>query len=177
MGFKSIGENVSISTDCIIIGLGNISIGDHTRIDSGTAIFANGADITIGCNVHISGGCHLAGRGGITMEDFSGLSQGVRIFSASDDYSGAYMTNPTVPEEFTNATIEPVVLGRHVIVGAGSVILPGCSIGEGSAVGALALVAKPLAQWGIYAGNPARLVRERSRDLLAHEKDFTARTV
>ena len=37
------------------------------------------------------------------MKDFSGISQGVKIYSNNDDYSGNFMTNPTVPS-FTAAT-------------------------------------------------------------------------
>ncbi|TGS72469.1 acyltransferase, partial [Mesorhizobium sp. M8A.F.Ca.ET.181.01.1.1] len=102
----------------------------------------------------VGGMCFLAGGGGIQMEDFSGLSQGVRVYSTSDDYSGAALTNPTVPREYLNMKIAPVRLGRHVIVGSGSVILPGCVLGEGVSVGAMSLVTKNLEPWGVYFGSP-----------------------
>lgn len=54
------------------------------------------------------------------------------------------MTNPMVPVEFTNVTHADVNIGRHVIIGSGSVVLPGVTIGEGAAVGALSLVKKGL---------------------------------
>jgi galactoside O-acetyltransferase len=76
------------------------------------------------------------------------------------------MTNPTVPAEFKHVTSAPVRIGRHAIIGAGAVLLPGASIGEGSAVGALCLVSKPLSEWKIFAGNPLRLIGKRQRDLL-----------
>jgi galactoside O-acetyltransferase len=66
----------------------------------------------------------------------------------------------------------PVHLGRHVIVGAGSVVLPGANIAEACAIGALSLVSQPTAPWGIYGGVPARRLKERSRDLLAQEERF-----
>jgi carbonic anhydrase/acetyltransferase-like protein (isoleucine patch superfamily) len=60
------------------------------------------------------------------------------------------------------------------VVGAGSVILPGCSIGEGTTVGALSLVNRKLDPWMIYAGAPARPLRERRRELLQLEAAYLA---
>jgi len=122
--------------------------------------------------VHIAVGSSLIGAGKITMSDFSGLSSRVSIYSSSDDYSGAFLTNPTVPSEYTGVTHADVCLGKHVIVGSGSVILPGVTLEDGVAVGALSLVHKNCEAFGIYAGNPVRRIRERKRDLLEIEKQF-----
>ncbi|MFM0046335.1 acyltransferase [Paraburkholderia sediminicola] len=168
-GFGSIGRNVRIAKNCTIVGMQNIHIGDHVRIDGLSVLSAGNGYIRIGSYIHIGGMCFLTGAGGIDLEDFSGLSQGVRVYSASDDYSGQSLTNPTIPREFLNVEIAPVRLGRHVIVGSGSVILPGCNIGEGSSIGAMSLVTKSLAPWGIYAGAPARFLKKRSQQLLAME--------
>ena len=73
------------------------------------------------------------------------------IFSSSDDYSGNSLTNPTVPDVFKSNKSLPVRLGRHSIVGANSIILPGSDIGDGVAVGALSLVNRNLDAWSIYA--------------------------
>jgi galactoside O-acetyltransferase len=82
------------------------------------------------------------------------------------------MSNPTVPSEYTGVTHADVYLGKHVIVGSGSVILPGVTLEEGVAVGALSLVSKHCEAFGIYAGNPARRIKERRRDLLDLEARF-----
>ena len=108
------------------------------------------------------------------MLDFSGLSSRVSIYSSSDDYSGATLTNPTVSSELTGVSHADVTLGKHVIVGSGSVVLPGVILEEGVAVGALSLVNKRCETFGIYAGNPATRIRERKRDLLELEQRFMA---
>jgi galactoside O-acetyltransferase len=168
-GFRSVGENVLIAKNCTIIGLANIEIGDNVRIDGGTTFACNSGSLTIGSHIHIGSHCYLACGGGITLGDFSGLSQGVRIYSVTDDYSGAALTNPTIPREYLKLDIRPVTLEKHVIIGSGSIILPGITIGHGSSVGALSLVSKSLAEWGVYAGQPARRVKSRSQELLALE--------
>jgi len=175
-GFNSLGKNVRIAKSNKIIGLHNIEIGDNVRIDDYCTLIAIGAErLRIGSFVHIGGYCLLSAADGIIMEDFSGLSQGVRIYSRTDDYTGKYMTNPMVPAEFTGVTSGLVTLGRHVIIGAGSVILPRVSIGEGSSVGALSLVTKPLEEWGVYAGAPAKWLKGRSKDLLQLESQLLQR--
>jgi galactoside O-acetyltransferase len=172
-GFRSVGTNVRVAKNMTIIGLSNISLGSNVRIDGyGTLVAAGPGSIAIGSFVHIGGWCYLSAGDGIVMEDFSGLSQGVRIYGKSDDYTGEYLTNPTVPEKFTGITCGTVTLKRHVIIGTGTVILPNVTIGEGSSVGALSLVNKSLDPWGVYCGAPARRLMDRSKQLLELESEL-----
>lgn len=172
MGFKYVGQDVQIAKNCTILGLENISIGDNVRIDGGSTLACATGDLIIGSYIHIGGYCHLTCSGGISLGDFSGLSQGVRIYSVSDDYSGDCLTNPTVPRAFLNVTTAAVDIGKHVIIGSGSVVLPGASIGDGASVGALSLVNKPLESWGVYCGAPARRLKTRSKALLQQEAEL-----
>ena len=173
-GFKSVGTNVRIAKNCTIIGLENISIGDNVRIDGYCTLVAAGGHIDIGSYIHVGGYGLLSGSAGIVLEDFCNLSQGVRIYSKSDDYSGIAMTNPMVPPQFLAVESGEVVIGRHVIIGSGSVVLPKVTIGLGSAVGALSMVNKALDPWGVYAGTPARFIKSRSRQLLEKEQQLWA---
>lgn len=172
-GFKAIGRKVRIAKNCTIIGLENISIGDNVRIDGfSTIVAADQGWLHLGSFIHIGSFCYLSAGDGIHLDDFNNLSQGVRIYSRSDDYSGKYLTNPTVPEKYTGITRGTVTLGRHVIVGSGSVLLPKVTIGEGSSVGALSLVNKSLEPWGIFFGCPARRSGDRSKRLLDLESEL-----
>ncbi|HHE32654.1 MAG TPA: acyltransferase, partial [Chlorobaculum parvum] len=89
-----------------------------------------------------------------------------------DDYSGNSLTNPTVPDKYKQLKKAPVHLGRHVLIGSGSVVLPGVSIGVGAAVGALSLVSVPLDEWGIYFGSPAKKIQNRSKKILELDELF-----
>ena len=149
-----------------------MSLGDLVRIDDFCVV---SGPLTLGRNVHIAPGCLVAGgEPGIQMEDFSGLAYHVQIFSQSDDYSGHTLTNPTVPANYKFESKAPVHLGRHVIVGAGSVVTPGVVIADGGAIGTMSLVNRSTEPWSIYAGVPARRVKERSRDLLTLEAQYIA---
>jgi galactoside O-acetyltransferase len=174
MGFASVGDKVQISDRASFYGTTRIALGDNIRIDDFCVLAAGVGGINIGQHVHIAVYSSLIGAGKITLSDFSGLSSRVSIYSSSDDYSGATMTNPTVPIEYTGVIHADVYLGKHVIVGSGSVILPGLTLEDGVAVGALSLITKDCKAFGIYAGNPAKHIKERKRDLLELEKHLRA---
>lgn len=175
-GFKAVGNDVQVAKNCTIVGLANIELGDNVRIDGYTTISVpEGGHLRIGSYVHIAAYSSLIAGDGIDIGDFAGLSQGVRVYSRSDDYSGKYLTNPTIPAEFTGVKRGAVVIGKHVILGAGAIILPGVHIEEGAAIGALSLVNKSLTGWSVYFGAPARKISARSRELLALESQLLAR--
>lgn len=170
LGLKSFGKNVQISRKTSIYGADKISIGDNVRIDDYCFLSGN---ITIGNYVHIAVACLLyGGTAGIEMHDFSGLSPRITIHSDSEDYSGESLTNPTTPMKYKNHFAAKVVLKRHVIIGSGSTILPGVIMEEGGAVGAMSLVSKSTEPWSIYAGIPAKRVKDRSKNLLKFEKEL-----
>ena len=54
----------------------------------------------------------------------------------------------------------PVVLKKGCVVGMGSIVMPGVTIGEGAIVGAGSLVVKDVPPWTIAVGNPAKVVKE-----------------
>lgn len=176
MGFASIGENVQISDRASFFNTSKIFLGNNVRIDDFCVLSAGLGGISIGNYIHIAVFSSLIGAGKITLSDFCNISSRVSVYSSNDDYSGCAMTNPTVPCEYTGVKHAAVFLGKHVIVGSGSVILPGVTLEEGVAVGALSLVTQDCKAFGIYAGNPAQRIKERKRDLLDLEKTLRANT-
>lgn len=172
IGFRSLGRGVLLSKKCSLFGASLIDLGDYSRIDDFCILSAGSGGITIGRNVHIACYSSLIGAGAIVIDDFANISSRVAVYSSNDDYSGDYMTNPTVPSEFTNVTHGPVVIEKHVIVGAGSVILPNVRIGICSAIGALSLVKSNCPAFGLYAGVPAKFIRNRPRTVLDLEEAF-----
>jgi galactoside O-acetyltransferase len=172
LGFLYVGKDVFISDKASFHGASRISLGDSVRIDDFCVLSAGAGGIKIGNHVHIACFSSLIGRESITLGDFSNISSRVSIYSSSDDYSGATMTNPMVPDDFKSVDHRPVAIGRHCLIGSGAVILPGVSFGEGVAIGALSLVKKDCEDFGLYAGVPVVKKGERSRDLLGLEVRF-----
>lgn len=172
LGLKYLGDNVKISDKASLYNCNQISIDDNSRIDDFCVLSGN---ITIGKYVHIAPFCLVAGgEKGIIMEDFSGLAYHVQVFTQSDDYSGETLTNPTIPFQFKKELKKAIYIGKHVIIGAGSIIMPGVTVAEGCSVGAMSLLRKSTQPWGIYLGNPAIRLKDRKQNLLKLEQEFLA---
>ena len=175
MGFLSLGQNVLISEKASIYGASRIRVGSNVRIDDFCILSAGEQGICLGNYIHIACYTSLIGKAAISLDDYSNLSSRVSIYSSNDDYSGSFMTNPMVPSEFTNVDHRPVRVGRHCIVGSGTVILPGVIMEEGSSVGALSLVTNNCDSFGVYVGVPARLIKNRKMGVFIMEKALLAR--
>jgi len=168
IGFKHIGKNVKISDKSSIYEPEKIEIGDNSRVDDFCVLSGN---LKLGRNIHITVYCNLAGgEEGIIIDDFATLAYGVNLFTQSDDYLGYAMTNSTIPIEFKKEKKEKIHIHRHVIIGAGSYILPGVTLYEGTSVGSMSLMLKSSIPWKVYVGIPAKVVKDRKKDILEIEK-------
>jgi dTDP-4-amino-4,6-dideoxy-D-glucose acyltransferase len=150
-----------------------MTFGDHARIDCFSLLSAGPEGMRIGRNVHLAAGVYLFGSGGrVVIEDFAGLSARTSVYTATDDFKEGHLTGPTIPLKFRKVTSGAVLVGRHVIVGTGTVIMPGVTIGRGAAVGAQSFVRKDVAEFEIVAGNPLRLLGVRDRRVLELEQQY-----
>lgn len=170
LNFKSFGKGVKVSDKASIYDAEEIELGDYSRIDDFCIISGR---VKIGSYCHITPMCLIAGGiPGVEISDFCTFAYGVKVFSQSDDYSGESMVNSLIPKMYKREIFSKVVIERQVVIGAGSTIFPGVTVAEGCAIGAMSLVIKPTEPWGIYAGTPARRLKNRSRKLLELEKEF-----
>lgn len=178
LGFAAVGDDVRISKKASFYGIERISIGSHVRIDDFCVLSAGVGGIEIGNYIHIAVYSSLIGAGKITLQDFCNISSRVAIYSSNDDYSGEYMTNPMVPEEYTNVTHADVMIGKHVIIGAGSVVLPGAIIAEGCSFGALSFIKNEnFEELTIYAGSPLKKIKKRIENIYRLEQELVYKGV
>lgn len=176
LGFARVGQDVFLSDKASYYNCANIHIGSHVRVDDFCVLSAGQGGIFFGDYIHLAVYVSVIGQGRIELADFAGLSSRVAVYSSNDDYSGATLTNPMVPAAYSGVTHADVLLGKHVIVGAGSVIMPGVTLHEGAAVAALSFVNKDCEAFGIYSGVPAKRIMKRKTDLLELEKRLRAAT-
>jgi len=133
--FKSTGKNVNLEYKAKF-GLGqSIIIGDNSGIGVNARIPSN---TIIGNNVMMGPDCLI-------------LPSNHRF----DDIN--------VPMIFQGFTIsKQTIIKDDVWIGARVTILPGKVIGNGVVIGAGSVVTRDLEDFGIYGGNPARLIRFRN---------------
>ena len=170
MNFKSLGRGVKISDKASIYDAEQMDIGDFSRVDDFCVLSGK---ISIGRYCHVTPMCLIAGgQPGVEIRDFCTLAYGVKVFSQSDDYSGETMVSSLVPKKYKREFFASVLIERQVIVGANSVILPGVTVAEGCAIGAMSLVIKTTEPWGMYVGSPATWLKARKKDLNELEQRF-----
>lgn len=160
---KKIGKNVIIGKTVRIRYPELVEIGDNVIIDDFTYI---STQLVIDNNVHISSGCKIIGgrKSRVEMKEFSSLAPNVVLSAGSDDYIGG-IAGPTVSMDYKgNPQIGEIIINKHCIVGASSVVLPNVTFYEGSAVGALSLVNRNLEKWKLHAGVPAKVIKDRDKD-------------
>jgi galactoside O-acetyltransferase len=172
VGFGYLGRDAKISRKASFYNPLKLSIGDFSRIDDYCVLSAGEGGIEIGRNVHIAIYTSLIGRGKIKIGNFSNLSSQIMVYSSNDDYSGEFMTNPTVDSHYTNAYSAPVTIGDNVIILSGCVSLTGVKLEEGVSIGALSLVNKDCEAFKFYAGVPARYLKDRCQNLLKLAADL-----
>ena len=159
---KSLGKNVIIGKTVRIRYPEMVEIGDNVIIDDFTYISTS---LKLHSNVHISSGCKIIGGKSsfVEMKEFSTLAPNVVLSAGSDDYISGIAT-PMVPMAYkANAKIGKIILNKHCIVGAGSVVLPDVVFKEGACLGALSLANNDLDEYFLYAGIPARQLKPRNK--------------
>lgn len=170
IGFKNVGNDVFISRKASFYSPEKISIGDHVRIDDFCILSGN---ITLGNYIHIAAySAIFGGDEGVEISDFCNISSRISIYALSDDYSGESMTSPMIPDEYKRVEQKKVVLEKHVLLGSGSIVLPGAYLSEGASFGALSLVKGKIEPWSINAGIPCKKIKDRSKKILELETKF-----
>lgn len=173
MPFKAIGRDVLIHERVTLVGIENISIGSHVRIDPDVIMLATGP-LTIGCYTHIAPCVFIAAKAGFEMRDFANIAHGARVYTINDDYSGGHLMGPTIPSHLVRLSPGPVLMEEHANIGAGAIVLPGVTLAEGSVLGALSLLTRTTDPWTIYGGVPAKPLKARRRDVLEHGRRLLA---
>jgi galactoside O-acetyltransferase len=163
LGFNKVGKNVLISRKASFYDADNIRIGDNVRIDDFCILSGK---ITIGNYVHISAYAALYGKNGIILGNYTNVGVRSTIFSAIDTLDGNYLAGSMAPEHTRNVVGGAVEMKDFSAITSHCFVFPNITIGEGCVVGAMSLVNKDLEAWGIYAGIPARRIKEREKGLL-----------
>lgn len=144
-----IGNNVSINS---ANWANPIGCGDKTYFQ-----MQDGALITIGSHCGISNTAFTCATS-ITLEDHVLLGAGCKIFDTDFhvlDYEERIKGN------YRGAPIKtaPIVIEEGAFIGAGTYILKGVRIGRHSIVGAGSVVTHSVPAGEIWAGNPARFIK------------------
>jgi dTDP-4-amino-4,6-dideoxy-D-glucose acyltransferase len=163
LGLAACGKQVFISRRAVLAHPQCLHIGDSVRIDAYCSIIGRGA-VHIGDYVHIGSSVTISAGASVKVGSFSGIASGARLFTSDDDYSGAFLTGPTVPPEMTHVEVAPIELGCYTVIGSNSVVLPTTVLEDGAVIGALSLARGRYPGWAIYGGVPAKRLKSRTQE-------------
>ena len=111
--------------------------------------------LSIGAGTTIGFGCILDNRRGITVGDNVAIAHCSSIYTLGHDVDAADFSVKGAP----------VVIEDDVCLFSHSMIMPGVCIGRGAIVYAGSVVTKDVPAYAIVGGNPARILRNRTREL------------
>lgn len=113
--------------------------------------------LRIGARTHIGSGCNIRACGGrIEIGEDCLIAQQVSLVAANHQIlpDGVYRELPWDPER------NGIQVGSNVWIGAGAVVLPGTSIGDGAIVAAGSVVTRDVPPREIWGNIPARFMRK-----------------
>ena len=152
---KCKGSTIIIGKGCSLISKSKYNLAgiNHPVI---LATLSAGAIIEIG-KVGISGSSICAVKS-ITIGDNSGLGANSNIFD-SDFHSidGNKRLNQT---DILDAAFSEVKIGKNVWIASNVTILKGVTIGDEAVIGACSVVTSSVPAKTVYAGNPARKIKD-----------------
>ncbi len=144
--------------DVCVLNPQHVWAGSNIRIDQWTKI-EGGEGIVIGDDVHIASLCHIGIGGGMAiLESGSCYASGAKIITGSNMYGRGHGCSAIDPKAVVKRSF--VHVKKNASIFSGAVVLPGVTIGENAVIGANAVVIRDVPDYEIWAGNPARKVKD-----------------
>jgi len=163
--FNRFGNRSEIIKPLLISGTKNISVGNRTTIREFARIEAINSfcgdrynpKLRIEDHVTIEQGAHITCCDTVVIGEDTTISSYVYI----SDTSHTYKTKQSVLDQ--PLEVKPVLIGKSVFIGTGAKILPGVSIGDGSIIGANAVVTHNIPPNSVAVGVPAKVIKTINR--------------
>jgi len=126
-------------------------------IRAGTAFFFP-ENISIGKRVSINDNVYIDGYGGVEIGDDSGIAYGSTLISEDHVFD-----DPDIPTRDQPKIPGKITIEKNVWIASNVTILKNVTIGEGSVIAAGSVVTKSIPPYCVAGGNPARVIRKRTR--------------
>lgn len=147
------GSIIRSSARLDIFPWNHLSIGRHTIIESNATLNNGVGDIKIGDSSRIGIGCTVIAP--VSIGDNVMLAQNIVISGLNHRYSDA-----KIPIRHQGVDTKPIIIEDDVWIGANAVITAGVHIGTHSVVAAGSIVTKDVPEFSIVAGVPAKVIKK-----------------
>jgi acetyltransferase-like isoleucine patch superfamily enzyme len=162
----TIGNDVIIDKDIFIKRTDLVKIGNHVSIDKGFYCTTN---LEIGNYVHVSPyvTCIGGDSGYFICKGFNNIMAGARVICVSDRFDDSGLFGSMIPKDLKGKQIiSPVIMEEFSNIGTNAIVLPGSTLRKGVLLTAGSLLMGDTEEWGVYKGNPAKLVKKINPTLI-----------
>jgi len=153
------GQGLKLDIGVAVVGHKNISIGNNASIMRFSSLYSNKGSITIGKNLSANSNSSINSSDGGTVIIGDNVLIGPNVVIRASDHNFAKLDIPINAQGHAGGKI---IIGDNVWIGANAVITKNVSIGNNSIIGAGSIVTKDVEANSIYAGNPAKKIKERT---------------
>ena len=133
-----------------------MKVGENTKI-RGFVEFSALWNIEIGENTMIGQECKFDDRNGLYIGNNVNISDSTAIWTEQHDINDTNFN--------CNDKGGKVIINDRVWLDFRSIILPNINVGEGVVLGSGAIATKDLDEYSLYAGIPAKKIKERNKDI------------
>ena len=135
-----------------------ITLGRGTVVKAFAVVQSSGGRISFGQQCAISSFVHIStGAGDVIAGDFVRIAPNCTLVGTTKEVHSKSVLIKDQPEFERRG----IWIGEDVLIGAGTVVLPGARIGRGAVIGANGVVIGTVPEYAIMAGAPARIIGQR----------------
>lgn len=160
----SLGNNVVLDGNVVLDAKGEnskIEIGDDVFIGKNSILSCASGTIKLGNNVSIGPNCYVkASHSPVNLGTYVSMGSNSVVISGNIDYKRL-----DIPMLKQQGKAEGIIIGDDVWLGVGVNVIDGARIGNGSVVGAGAVVMKNIPDYSIFSGRPPMLVGNRTKQI------------
>lgn len=124
-----------------------------------------GVNVTCGRESYHNGNFVAKGRGKISIGNFCAFGADIKLIVSNHNYDFPSIQYSLYKNMFGGFPYEKhsgnITIGHDVWIGDNVIVLPNVKIGNGAVIGAGAIVTKDIPDYGIAAGNPAKVLKYR----------------
>jgi acetyltransferase-like isoleucine patch superfamily enzyme len=148
-----------------VINKGHLQFGSRftAGVDLRIEVLEDSACVTFGQNVKINDYCHIGAMSRVVVGDDCLIGSRVTIV---DHEHGVYRkpsdhpaSLPWTPPDERLLQGKPIIIEKNVWIGSGAIIVGGVTIGEGSVIGANAVVTRDISRYSLAVGAPAKVIK------------------